>query len=94
MQSPLPWSARWHLRAPEPAAAHTAGGMARRPGEAANGRLREKAGPSPPGLPPSRAALEDSRFEIARRQRRQQCQGLPRPKGGRDPGGPHAPEGL
>ena len=64
------WRARRHLRASEPAAAHTARGMARRPG---------RAGPSSPGPQPSRAALGDRRLEIARRRRQRRTpQGLAR----------------
>lgn len=89
--APLPsqaWRARRHLRASEPAAAHTARGMARGPG---------RAGPSSPGPQPSRAALGDRRLEIARRRRRRrlrQGQGLPRPWGASDLRGPRAPEGF
>ncbi|VFV24729.1 Hypothetical predicted protein [Lynx pardinus] len=97
-QRPLPnraWRALRHLRAPEPGEAHSAGGMARRPGEAANGRLWGKAGPSPPGPRPSRAALGDPRLEIApRRRRRRHGQGLCRPEGGGDPDGPAPQKGL
>lgn len=90
--APLPsraWRARRHLRASEPRVAHTTRGMARRPGEAANGRRRGKARPSPPGPPPSRTALGDRRLEIAWwRRRRRHSQGLSRPEDGCDQQGP------
>ena len=50
--------------------------------------------PDPPLLACGRAALRDAGLEIDPPQGLLHSQRLPRPKGGRDPRRPHAPDGF